>query len=397
MTVSTGPLAPILDDLGVAPDGVAPEGVAQVELSSADPAGAVALAAAAADGRPVLGIIAGQPTSPELAKLRDALWPDCHFGAVYRVADDGAVKRLAVGDGGGITGRCEGGSRTIVFARTHADALGQTTTRKKFDANAPGWNGAPGSPGYPHYRWMRRLIAEVARPMTGLRTLDAGCGTGWVGIEAARMGAMVSAFDPSPAMVELAKQNAVQTGVDLDARVGFVEDVPFERDFEVVLNSGVISFAPDPDRFLDGLDTLVAPGGLLVIGDLNPRSRGFARRRKKNPLLPARELNGLPRARVETMLAARGYRVERRRYYQLTFPVPELMAVSEQRGQGWACGLLLLANRFAAGFDGLFGSPGHHSFDSWILRARKGGPAGTAGKARDEASTADADGVRPAP
>jgi len=368
VTVSTGPLAPILDDLGVASDGVA-----MVELSSASPDGADALVEVAADGRPVLALIAGQPTSPELAKLRDALWPRLHFGAVYRVNAEGAVKRLAVKDGGAISGRCEGGSRTIVFARTHADALGQTATRKKFDANAPGWNGAPGSPGYAHYRWMRRLIAEVARPATGLRTLDAGCGTGWVGIEAARMGALVSAFDPSPAMVELAQQNAVQTGVDLDARVGFVEDVPFGRAFELVLNSGVISFAPDPDRFLNGLDTLVAPGGLLVIGDLNPRSRGFARRRKKNPLLPARELNGQTRAGVEAMLATRGYRIERRRYYQLTFPVPELMAVSEQRGAAWACGLLLGANRLAAGFDGVFGSPGHNSFDSWILRARKPG------------------------
>jgi 2-polyprenyl-3-methyl-5-hydroxy-6-metoxy-1,4-benzoquinol methylase len=373
VTVSTGPFAPILDDLGVAPDGVT-----ELAVSSADPVHADALAEAARDGRPVLALIDGQPTSPELARLRDALWPRCHFGAIYRVSADGAVKRLAVADGGTVSGRCEGGSRTIVYARTHADALGQTTTRKKFDANAPGWNGAPGSPGYGHYRWMRRLIAEVARPLTGLRTLDAGCGTGWVGIEAAHMGALVSAFDPSPAMVELAKTNAVQTGVDLDARVGFAEDVPFERRFELVLNSGVISFAPDPERFLDGLDALLAPGGLLVIGDLNPLSRGFRRRRRRNPLLPARELNGLPRAMVVKMLEARGYSIERRRYYQLSFPVPELMALSEKSRQAWACALLLGKNRAAATLDGLLGSPGHRTFDSWIVRARKPGAAPTA-------------------
>lgn len=366
MTVSTGPLAPILDDLGVGPDGVT-----LVEVPSAEVSSAEALAGAAADGRPVLASIAGHPTSPQLAKLRDALWPRCHFGAIYRVAADGTVKRLAVGTGDAVSGRCEGGPRTLVFLRTRADALGQTTTRKKFDANAAGWNGAPGSPGYPHYRWMRRLIAEVARPLTGQRVLDAGCGTGWVGIEAARMGAMASAFDPSPAMVELARSNAVQTDVDLDARVGFAEDVPFKNTFELVLNSGVISFAPDPARFLDGLDALVAPGGLLVIGDLNPLSRGFARRRKRQPLLPARELNGLSRARVEIMLTSRGYRILRRRYYQLSFPVPELMALSEQHGRAWACNALLSLNRLATGLDGLLGSPGRHSFDSWILRARK--------------------------
>jgi len=270
-----------------------------------------------------------------------------------------------------LTARVAGGPLVALHLRPRIEALSQPVTRAKFDANAAAWNGEPGAPGYGHYRWMRRLLAEVALPPRGARALDAGCGTGWVGLEAARLGAKVSAFDPSPAMVELARRNAKDLGLELDARVGFVEGAPFSEPFDIVLNSGVISFAPDPDVFLARLDALVAPGGLLVIGDINPAGRGFRRRRRTHVLLPVRELNGLRRPAVEKLLVARGYRIEARRFYQLSFPVPELMALAEKRRSGLACGLLLGCNRASSALDAALGSPFAGSFDSWILRARK--------------------------
>ena len=336
--------------------------------------------AAAGEDRPLLLVFPGNVSDAALATLRDAVWPRVHFMSLYRVDAGGAIRRTFSGrtealpepSGGPLTG----GARTAVYTRTREDALGPANTRIKFDLRASSWNGEPGSPTYGHFRWMRRLVAQVARPRRGERTLDAGCGAGWVGIEAALMGASVSAFDASPAMVDIARQNAVDVGVDLDARPGFVEEVPFDHDFELVLNSGVISFAPDADVYLDRLDALVAPGGRLCIGDINPLSRGFRRRRQRHPLLPARELNGLTRARIAAMLERRGYTIESRYFYQLTFPVPELMAVSEQRWKGLGCGLLLGANRAATSLDHALGSKGRGSFDSWIVRARKGGAAG---------------------
>jgi 2-polyprenyl-3-methyl-5-hydroxy-6-metoxy-1,4-benzoquinol methylase len=342
-----------------------------LEAAALDEAAARAVLSALSAG-PVLLSLPGQPDDPSLARLRDALWPAGHLAAIYRVDAEGRVHRRLPGDDGELPARTAPGPRSVVYVRPRADSLGQPNTRAKFDANAAAWNGNPGSPTYGHYRWMRRLLAELARPPRGARVLDAGCGTGWVGIEAALLGAGVSAFDPSPAMVELARANARDSGVALDARVGFVEDAPFREPFDVVLNSGVISFAPDPQVYLERLDALVAPGGLLVIGDINPLSRGFARRRRTHALLPVRELNGLPRARMEALLVARGYRIEARRHYQLTFPLPELMALAEQKGAGWACALALACNRLATALDAALGSRAARSFDSWILRARKG-------------------------
>ncbi|MGQ0552683.1 MAG: class I SAM-dependent methyltransferase [Planctomycetota bacterium] len=323
--------------------------------------------------RPLLVDLPGLPEDAELSRLRNALWPVLHISALFRTRADGRTLLVSHTERRVLeqAGSAPRTPRTTLLLRRRADAMGQDTTRAKFNANATGWNGAPGSPTYPHYRWMRRLIALHAQPLTGLTVLDAGCGTGWVGIEAGRLGGRVSAFDPSPAMVELARANAQQTGVELDARVGFVEGLPFEQPFDVVLNSGVISFAPDPEVYLERLDRLVKPGGLLVIGDINPLAQGFRRRRSRLPLLPARELGGLPRARVAELLAARGYRLEGQGYYQITFPVPQLMAISERKGRGFGCGLMLLANRAAAALDKATGSRGSRLFDSWLLRARK--------------------------
>ncbi len=344
---------------------------ALLEAAAPDDGAARAVHAALAQG-PVLLTLPGHPDEPCLARLRNVLWPAGHLAALYRVDAEGRVRRHLLGDDGELATRSAPGPRTVLYVRPLADSLSQPNTRAKFDANAAAWNGSPGSPTYGHYRWMRWLLADLASPPRGARTLDAGCGTGWVGIEAARRGACVSAFDPSPAMVELARANARETGVELDARTGFVEGAPFREPFDVVLNSGVISFAPDPEVYLSRLDALVAPGGLAVIGDINPLSRGFARRRRTHALLPVRELNGLPRARVQGLLVARGYRIEARRHYQLTFPVPELMALAEHKGAGWACALALGCNRLATTLDAALGSPAAGSFDSWILRARKG-------------------------
>ena len=359
--LSATALDPILSDLAVEPL------IVRLASAAPDQAGVVG----SATGRPTLVLLPGSPSDEELANLRDRLWPALHISAVYRGGAGGAIRRQTLTGAETLAGAAGDGPFTALLAWRRADAMGQEQTRAKFDANAAGWNGNPGSPTYGHYRWMRRLVALVARPLAGQRVVDAGCGTGWVGIEAARLGATLSVFDGSPAMIEIARANAAQVGVEVDARVGFVEQAPFERPFDVVLNSGVISFAPDPSVYLAELDRLVAPGGLLVIGDMNPLSRGFRRRRRVRPLLPTRELSGLPRQRVAELLVARGYRLEAARYYQLTSPVPQLMALSERRAGGLGCGALLLLNRAASALDAAVGSPAAGSFDSWILRARK--------------------------
>jgi magnesium-protoporphyrin O-methyltransferase len=53
----------------------------------------------------------------------------------------------------------------------------------------------------------RTLLGWLPADMTGLRVLDAGCGTGTLTVEAARRGAHVVAIDLSPTLVQHAREN----------------------------------------------------------------------------------------------------------------------------------------------------------------------------------------------
>ncbi|HAE00113.1 MAG TPA: magnesium protoporphyrin IX methyltransferase, partial [Rhodospirillaceae bacterium] len=52
------------------------------------------------------------------------------------------------------------------------------------------------------------LLSWLPEDLTGVSILDAGCGTGALSIDAARRGAMVTAIDLSPTLVELARERA---------------------------------------------------------------------------------------------------------------------------------------------------------------------------------------------
>jgi magnesium-protoporphyrin O-methyltransferase len=86
------------------------------------------------------------------------------------------------------------------FDRTAADAW------KKLTSDAPlGRIRATVRAGRDEMR--RTLLSWLPQDMTGLRLLDAGCGTGVLTVEAARRGAHVVAIDLSPTLVQHAREN----------------------------------------------------------------------------------------------------------------------------------------------------------------------------------------------
>src|SRR5262249_30184583 len=140
-----------------------------------------------------------------------------------------------------------------------------------------------------------------------------------------------------------------------------------EAPFDLVISSGVISFAPDASRWLDGLARTVGKGGTLVIGDIHRESKGMRRRRERKPLLPVREMNAKTRTEVRAELERRGFAFDAEAGYQLTRPVPELMHWSETKLAGSLNPLFLKLNRMRAGRA----NDRPERFDSWVLRFRK--------------------------
>jgi SAM-dependent methyltransferase len=320
-----------------------------------------------------------QRESQELVRWRNAFWPWLHLVALYRIRG-GRFERETLQGQSALAGSSpkEG---VLLALRRREHVLSPAATVAKFDQNAPGWSGDPRKPGWKHHRWMRRFVADFAGSdfptrVAGraLSILDFGCGGGWVGIEAAlRLAdARLAAFDPSPEMVRLAGENARASGVArFEGRVGFGEDPPFGKEptdrFDLVLSSGVVSFAPHTERWFDGLARTVKPGGTLVVGDIQRDARGMQRRRASKIFLPAREMNALTHGEAEQALGSRGFRVVARAGYQLTHPVPGAMHWSDTKLGGALTPLCLMANRMLAG------KLAFERYDSWVLRAVAGG------------------------
>ena len=89
-----------------------------------------------------------------------------------------------------------------------------------------------------HYE--RPAILALAGEVSGLAVLDAGCGSGPLTAALRDRGALVTGFDGSPAMVELARQ---RLGEDVPLHVAdLAEPLPFADDaFDLVVASLVLS------------------------------------------------------------------------------------------------------------------------------------------------------------
>ena len=110
-------------------------------------------------------------------------------------------------------------------------------------------------------------LVESLLPGSGRAVLDAGCGTGRVGIELARRGYSVTGVDSDPQMLATAQAKAPELPwqqVDLAA---LSDTVP--GPFELVLLAGNVMIFLETgteEQVVTGLAGRLAPGGLLVAG-----------------------------------------------------------------------------------------------------------------------------------
>jgi len=105
------------------------------------------------------------------------------------------------------------------------------------------------------------------RPLEGKRALDVGCGAGLLAEPLARMGATVTAIDPTPELILAARDHAAGQGLAIDYRTAAVEEVT--EPFDLVTTMEVIEHTADPGAFLKSLAARLAPAGLLILSTPN--------------------------------------------------------------------------------------------------------------------------------
>lgn len=114
-------------------------------------------------------------------------------------------------------------------------------------------------------------LVQHAGIAPGMKVLDVACGTGVVAVTAARMGAIVSAIDLTPQLLERARENARLAQVQVDWHEGDVESLPFEDGwFDAVLSQFGHIFAPRPEVAVSEMLRVLRPGGTLAFSTWPP-------------------------------------------------------------------------------------------------------------------------------
>lgn len=124
------------------------------------------------------------------------------------------------------------------------------------------------------------LILELAGPLEGRRVLDVGCGDGTFAIAAAERGARPTGVDRSGAALAAARHRADARGAPIALCRADASQLPFHDDtFDVVMAVTLLCLVEGAADVLSEMARVVAPGGLVVIGELGCWSGWAAWRR----------------------------------------------------------------------------------------------------------------------
>jgi ubiquinone/menaquinone biosynthesis C-methylase UbiE len=131
----------------------------------------------------------------------------------------------------------------------------------------------------------RTVVDDVVEPLGGIlvdtldvqrgqRVLDVAAGTGTSALPAARRGAEVTATDLTPELLDVGRAAADAEGLELTWQTADAEALPYsDGDFDVVLSSIGVMFAPHHQQAADELVRVCRPGG--TIGVLSWTPEGF--------------------------------------------------------------------------------------------------------------------------
>ncbi len=115
------------------------------------------------------------------------------------------------------------------------------------------------------------LLADAVGLKAGWEVLDVACGNGNAALAAARSGTHALGIDYIPALLEGGRARAVAEGLDVEFRLGDIEDLPVEDgSFDAVLSVFGAMFAPDHQRAADEIIRAARPGGTIGLASWTP-------------------------------------------------------------------------------------------------------------------------------
>ena len=110
------------------------------------------------------------------------------------------------------------------------------------------------------------------------RVVDVGCGGGILAEALAKSGAQVTGIDLSELSLEIARQHAQKSGLDIDYRIQTVEQLAAAEagTFDVVTCLEMIEHVPDPAAIVRACADLLKPGGWAFFSTISRTPKAFA-------------------------------------------------------------------------------------------------------------------------
>lgn len=125
-----------------------------------------------------------------------------------------------------------------------------------------GQEGTLGAPDAIWHKMVRRRLGEIR----GMNVAEIGCGRGDFAIFLAGLGARVTALDFSADAIDIARERAALTGVDVDFRVGDAQDTGLPSGaFDLVVSCECIEHVPEPKKMAAELFRICRPGGRAIV------------------------------------------------------------------------------------------------------------------------------------
>jgi SAM-dependent methyltransferase len=113
-------------------------------------------------------------------------------------------------------------------------------------------------------------VAKILQPKGDERILDMACGSGRHSLELRRRGFEVVGADISSDLIEIARRDADEAGLEVDFVLSDLRDLDFDSEFDLVLNlnDGAIGYLESDEENLKTFDVIsraLKPGGRNLI------------------------------------------------------------------------------------------------------------------------------------
>jgi SAM-dependent methyltransferase len=130
-------------------------------------------------------------------------------------------------------------------------------------------------------------LVEASGIQQGMHVLDVAAGTGNASLRAAERGAMVTASDLTPELLEAGRAVAEADGLSLEWVEADAENLPFDDEsFDVVMSCIGAMFAPHHQAVADQMVRVCRPGGTIGLLSWTPEGMIGALFRTMAPFMP---------------------------------------------------------------------------------------------------------------